>query len=66
MKLDLRIWPLLVLPIAFWLCLFSCANPPKPEPLAPRLIQYDWTSVADIGPLVEFPLPPVEPMEVPK
>jgi len=62
MKLDLRIWPLLVLPIAFWLCLFSCANPPKPEPLAPRFILHDWTEVDDIGPL-EFPLPPVELIE---
>ena len=62
MKLQFRdCWPLLVVPTVFWLALFSCANPPKPEPLAPRAIVHDWTEVDDIGPL-EFPLPPVEPV----
>jgi len=62
MKLDLRIWPLLILPTLFWLALFSCATPPRPDPLAPRAIVHDWTEVDDIGPL-EFPLPPVEAVE---
>ena len=75
MRLDLRnYWPLLVVPTVFWLAMFSCANPPPPEPLAPRLIQYDWTAVDDLGPLewsaplmdlslLEFQLPPVELIE---
>jgi len=51
MKLDWTYWPLLVLPTVFWLALFSCANPPKPEPLFPKVIVHDWTEVDDIGPL---------------
>ena len=55
MKLQFReFWPLLVVPIACWLALFSYTNPPKPEPLAPRFILHDWTEVDDLGPL-EFP-----------
>lgn len=62
MKLDWTYWQVF-LPIVVLLAIFSCTNPPKPEPLAPRLIVHDWSSVADLGPLVEFPLPPVEPIE---
>lgn len=50
MKIDWT-YSAVFLPIAFWLALFSCTNPPKPDPLALRVIQIDHTELVDLGPL---------------